>query len=291
MTIERPVRRTSPIRRIFAVIIAVVITPLALWALFVGGADVYRAATQHSGVNGIGLLFAFAGIALLLIVVQTCRVSSLGLGIVSLVLTVSGVVVLVWPAGETGTVRFFRGLSPELASGAEQWMSAGLVVALGLVLWGAAVAARIARRATEVSSASALRGVLSIVFAAIGGVLGLGLLWGGGALVDGATQTAVDTGAIGVVSAVIGALVLAGVALTAVISSAGIFVIGALIFVVGALAFVFEGIGRAMSDAAGFIGPRVADGAYTSYELGFVAMLGAVLLATAIVVRRNRLAR
>ncbi len=122
-------------------------------------------------------------------------------------------------------------------------------------------------------------------------MLGLGLLWGGGALVDGATQTAVDTGAIGVVSAVIGALVLAGVALTAVISSAGIFVIGALVFVVGALAFVFEGIGRAMSDAAGFIGPRVADGAYTSYELGFVAMLGAVLLATAIVVRRNRLAR
>ncbi|MET4780770.1 hypothetical protein [Glaciihabitans sp. UYNi722] len=290
LTTTRPVRRTSAVGRVIGLVVAVIFTPVGLWALLVGGADVYRTATRNGGLDGIGILLAIVGMALLLAVVQTSRLSSLGLGILSGVITLAGLVAIVWPFGAGEAVRFLGGLSPDLAYGAGRWMSFGLAVALGLVLWGTAVAARIARRSTEVSSASALRGVLSIVFAVVGAASGLGLLWGGGSLVDRAAQTH-GTSALGVVFVILGGLLLEGAALTAVISSAGIFVVGALLFIVGMLALVFEGIARVLGDVVGFIGVRTADAAYIAYEFGFVAALGAVLLATAIVVRRNRRSR
>jgi hypothetical protein len=257
------------LRAIIGIVTAVVLTPVGLAVIWFGDGELR--------LNRIaGILLTLVGIALLLMVIQTGHISSIGLIVVGVGITIVGLVGLLVTDFAVSVESLLRGFSPQIAKPAGQWFAFGLVFAVGLVLLGIAVATWFAHRPTDVSSSPALRGVLSVVLAVVGVVAGFGFI------------TRVDVSFV-----MLGAAVLGAVAVTGMVSSAGLYVSGALVLVVGIIAFIFDSFAQAIarSDAVGGNGMEV--GAITALELGFVVALGAMLLASAVVVRavRGRAAR
>jgi hypothetical protein len=110
------------------------------------------------------------------------------------------------------------------------------VLAVGFVMLGIAISTWFAHRPTDVSSSPALRGFFGIVLAVVGVIAGLAFI----------TRTDVTF-------VILGAAILGAVAVTGMVSSAGLYVSGALVLVIGVIAFIFNGfaLSIAQSDAVG----------------------------------------
>jgi hypothetical protein len=253
------------LRAIIGIVTAVVLTPVGLAVIWFGDGELR--------LNRIaGILLALVGIALLLMVVQTGHFSSLGLIVAGVGVSVLGLIGLLVPPLVLAIDRsLLRGISPRMLLSASQWFGSGLLLAVGLVLLGIAVTTWFAHRPTDVSSSPSLRGFFGVVLALVGVIAGLAFL----------TRTDVSL-------VVLGALILGAVAVTGMVSSVGLYVTGALVLVVGILSFIFDGIAVSIagSDVVGGNGMEV--GAKFSLELGFVVALGAMLLASAVVVHAVR---
>lgn len=268
-------KRVSVPRHIIALLTAIVLTPVGVWALWYGAGLAYGNST-HGSVSVAGMLIAIAGIAVLLIVVQTGHVSSLGLTVVALVVGVFGLVTFLLPGTADDVILRLRDLNPELVVGGGLWMTRGAVLALGFLLGAAALSSSLARRPTDVSSSPFIRNLLSIVLALAAAAVGLGLIATGEPLRGTA-----------------GALLIGVVVLTTSISSAGAFVTGAVLFVGGLIGFWSPDAARALSTPfAWFLGDGRSQ-LPALYLVGFVTAAGAIALASALVVQavRSRSAR
>lgn len=251
-------------RAVIGVVTAVVLSPVGLIVLWFGDGELPE--------NKIaGVLLTLVGIAVLLMVVQTGHVSSIGLIVAGVGLSVIGLIGLLVPAVARSIESLLRGFSPQIAKPTGEWFAFGLVLAIGLVFLGIAVATWFSHRPTDVSSSPALRGFLSVVLAVVGVVAGLGFI----------TRTDVSF-------VILGAAVLGAVAVTGMISSAGLYIGGALALVIGLVAFIIRSVALSIADSDVVGGNGMAVGARSALELGFVATLGAMLLASAVVVRAVR---
>jgi hypothetical protein len=248
-------------RPILGVITAIVLVPLGFGFIWFGNGELTLDRTA-------GILLTVVGIALLLIVVQTGHVSSFGLIVAGLAVTVFGAAALLSPPVASSAVAFFRSLSPQLAKSSEQWIVFAFVFAIGFVLLGAAVATWFAHRPTERSSSPTLRGGISVVLALAGTLLGFGFI------------TRTDQNIV-----MLGALILGITVVSAMISSVGLFVSGALALVVGILSFIFHSLDVAIAHSAAVGGNGMGVGADAALHLGFMAAVGAIFLATAVVTR------
>ena len=269
------VPRHSVVRSIVALLTAVILTPVGVWAIWYGSCLAYSHST-HGTVSPAGILVALAGIAVLLSVVQTGHVSSLGLTVVAIVVGVFGLVTFLSSstAGDVGT--WLRGISPDVATGAALWMKSGGMLALGFLLGAVAVSSSLARRPTDVSSSPFIRNLLSILAALAAAGAALGFL---------------DTGQP--LRVITGALLVGVVVLTASISAAGAYVVGAILLVCGLLGFWLPDVADALSTPfSWFVGGGRSE-LPELFLLGFVAAAGAMTLASAVVVQavRNRSAR
>ncbi len=251
-------------RAIVGVVTAVVLTPLGFWMLWFGDGEL-------SANRTAGVLLTVVGIALLLMVVQTGHVSSFGLIVAGVVVTVFGLVAFLTAAVERSAVAFFRSISSQSAASSGRWIAFAFVLALGIVLLGAAVATWFAHRPTDRSSSPGVRGFVSIVLALVGSVAGFGFI------------TRADPQVV-----MLGALILGATAVTGMISSGGLFVSGAVVFVVGILGFVIQSFGAAIATSPIVGGNGMEAGARAALDLGFVAAVGAIFLATGVVARSAR---
>ncbi len=252
------------LRAIIGIVTAVVLTPVGLAVIWFGDGELR--------LNRIaGILLTLVGIVLLLMVVQAGHVSSIGLIVAGIGVTIVGLAGLLVPDFAVSVESLLRGFSPQIVKPAGQWFAFGFVLAVGLVLLGIAIATWFAHRPTDVSSSPALRGVLSVVLAVVGVVTGFGFI------------TRVDVSFV-----VLGAAVLGAVAVTGMVSSAGLYVSGALVLLVGIIAFIFDSFALAIARSAAVGGNGMEAGAQSALELGFIVALGALLLASAVVVRAVR---
>lgn len=257
-------RRVSIARMVLGLVTAVVLTPLGFAALWYGTAE-----TPSN--RAVGILLVIVGIALLLTVVQTGHASSLGLAVAGAAVSVFGFVGLAAPPFAASFKGLMGQFSPRLATGSERWISFGLVLAIGLVLVGIAIGSWTTRNPTERSNAPALRSFVAIVLGIVGIVVGFGFI----------TRATVPF-------VVLGGIVLGLVALTALVSSAGLFISGLVTFVVGILGLILEPFALAIARSQPVGGNGMLAGARTALELGFVAAIGALYLAAAVVARSTR---
>ncbi|MCU1413896.1 MAG: hypothetical protein JWN80_1236 [Microbacteriaceae bacterium] len=254
----------TALRAIIGIVTSVVLTPVGLAVIWFGDGELR--------LNRIaGILLTLVGVFLLLMVVQTGHVSSIGLIVASLGVTVIGLLGLLIPDVAHSVESLLRGFSPQIVKPAGEWFAFGFVLAVGFVLLGIAISTWFAHRPTDVSSSPALRGVLSIVLAIVGVVVGLGFL----------TRTDVSF-------VVLGAAVLGVVAITGMVSSAGLYVTGALVLVIGMISFIFDSIALAIAHSDVVGGNGMEAGSQSSLEVGFVVALGALLLGSGVVVRAVR---
>jgi hypothetical protein len=269
-------QRVSVPRHIIALLTAIVLTPVGIGLVWYGSGLAYGQ-SSHGGSSIVGVLVAIAGIAVLLTVVQTGHVSSLGLTVVALAVGIFGLVTVL-SSGTAGDVStWLRGFSPDLVRGAALWMNRGGVLTLGCLLGAVAISSSLARRPTDVSSSPFIRNLLSILLALAAAVAGLGFF------------------AIPAPSRVIiGAILIGVVVLTTSISAAGAYVAGVILLLGGLLGFWLPDVASALSAPftvfGGGGGPTALP---TVFEMGLVAAAGAITLASALVVQsvRSRSAR
>ena len=257
-------RRVSVARKVVGLVTAIVFTPVGFAALWYGTAEL-------SANRAAGILIVIVGIAVLLIVVQTGHASSLGLAVAGAAASIFGFAGLIMPQLAQSSTSFFGGFASQLETGAKTWLSFGLVLAIGLVLLGIAIGSWTARNPTERSNAPALRSFISIVLGLAGMVAGFGFV----------TRSTMQF-------VLLGAIVLGLVALTALVSSAGLFVVGFISFVIGILGLVFQPFALAIARSQPVGGNGMLAGAQTALEVGFVAAIGAIYLAAGVVARAAR---
>ena len=268
-------QRVSVPWHIIALLTAIVLTPVGVWLLCYGAGLAYSYST-HGKVSIVGILVAIAGIAVLLTVVQTGHVSSIGLTVAALAVGIFGLVTFLLPGTSNDIIVWLRGISPQLVVGGGLWMTRAAVLALGCLLGAVAVSSSLARRPTDVSSSPFIRNLLSILLALAAAGAGLGFLATGEPL-RGAT----------------GAVLIGVVVLTTSISAAGAYVAGTLLFVGGLIGFWLPDAAVALSAPfSWFVGDGKGE-LPTLYLIGFVAAAGAITLASALVVQsvRSRSAR
>ncbi len=267
--------RVSVPRHIIALLTAIILTPLGVWALWYGAGLAYGHST-HGTLSVAGILVAVAGIAVLLTVVQTGHLSSLGLTVVSLAVGAFGLVTFLLPGSANDVILWLRGINPELVVGGGLWMTRGAMLALAFLLGAAALSSSLARRPTDVSSSPFIRNVLSILLALAAAAVGLGLMATGEPLRGTA-----------------GAFLIGVVVLTTSISSAGAFVTGAVLFVGGLIGFWLPDAARALSTPFDWFVGDPRSQLPGLYLVGFVVAAGAITLASALVVQavRSRSAR
>lgn len=248
-------------RAIVGLITAIVLVPLGFAFLWFGNGELSLNRTA-------GILLTLVGIAVLLIVVQTGHVSSFGLILTGIAVTVFGAAALLIQSVAQSAVALFRSLSPQLGKPSEQWIVFAFVLAMGVIFLGAAVTTWFAHHPTERSSSPALRSVISIVLALAGSLVGFGFI------------TRTDQQLV-----ILGAVILGVTLVSGMISSFGLFVSGAIIFVIGLLSFLFHGVDVAIAQSPAVGGNGMGVGADAALQLGFMATVGAVYLATAVVTR------
>lgn len=248
-------------RPILGVLTAIVGVPLGFGFIWFGNGELALDRTA-------GVLLTAVGIAVLLIVVQTGHVSSFGLILAGLAVTLFGAAALLVPSVSQSAVDLFRSVSPQMAKSSEQWIIFAFVLAVGFVFLGAAVTTWFAHRPTERSSSPTLRGAISVVLALAGTLVGFGFI------------TRTDQKVV-----ILGALILGATLVSGMISSVGLFVSGAIVFVVGILSFIFHALDVAISQSSAVGGNGMGVGADAALHLGFMAAIGAIYLATAVVTR------
>lgn len=248
-------------RPILSVITTIVCVPLGFGFIWFGNGELSLNRTA-------GILLAAVGIALLLIVVQTGHVSSLGLILAGLVATLFGVVALINSSVARSIVDLYTSVAPETGKSSEQWLAFSFVLAVGLVFLGAAVTTWFAHRPTERSASPLLRSVISVLLALAGALVGFGFI------------TRTDAKIV-----MVGALILGATLISGMISSVGLFVSGAIIFLVGTLSFIYHAVDVAIAHSSAVGGNGMAVGADAALQLGFMATVGAIYLATAVVTR------
>lgn len=248
-------------RPILGVVTAIVLVPLGFGLMWFGDGELSLNRTS-------GVLLIIVGIALLLMVIQTGHVSSFGLILAGVVVTIFGAAAFLTPGVEQSAVAFFRSISPQVAKSSGQWITFGFVLALGIVLLGAAVTTWFAHRPTERSTSPTIRGFISVILALAGSLAGFGFI------------TRTDPQLV-----MLGALILGATMVTGMVSSVGLFFSGAIVFIIGILALVFDPFALfiARSQVVGGNGMEV--GAQAALQLGFMAAVGAILLATGVVTR------
>lgn len=277
-------RRRLP-ARIIASVIAVVVAPIGLWLLLWAGASAFDTVNRTGAAPGFGTFaLGILGIALLIVVVQTAQVSSLGIAIVAIVLGIVSLVALVSSSAGLALERAITADAFPLSFGLGYWLFAGFLLAFAAMLGATALAVNRVRPATTSGR------VLSIVIAVVVTPVALGMLAAGGSSVVNAALGTGGTAIIGSVLLVLAALLLGGVVLTAIASSAGLFVVGVLYLLLGLAGFVVPGFGGTMAYGYLAFGDIVEFGAQTAYLFGFVALLGGIDLAVAVVTRRRRAA-
>jgi hypothetical protein len=279
-------RRPRLIPQIIASVIAVLVAPVGLWLLLWAGASAFDTVNRTGKAPGFGTLaLGVLGIALLIVVVQTAQVSSLGIAIVAVVFGLVSLVALVSSSAGLALERAATAGAFPLSFGLGFWLFAGFLLVFAALLGAAAIAI------PRVRPAGTRGRVLSIVIAVVVTPIAFGMLAAGGSSVVNAALGSGGTAVIGSLLVVVAALLLAGVVLTAIASSAGLFVGGVLYLVLGLAGFVVPGFGGTVAYGYLAFGDTVAFGAQTAYLFGFVALLGAIDLSVAVVSRRRRAAR
>lgn len=271
--------------RIVSALVALIVTGPAILLVMAGGARSYSETLQRLNTEPVpaAILLLSAGLVLVLIVSLTGLFSSLGPFVAGLIATGLGIAFLVNPA-LAGTVAVSLpalGVSP--MSMLVFWCQSGLLLAAGIVLLGAALGRSIAAR-TGGGAKGAAKAIVALVVSLIATPLGIVLIaFGSSGLLRSFGTAAESTTPVPSTLGLLlgGAVVLAGVAVTTGWSSVGAAVAGILTLLVGLLAVVPSAVVWIFTTAARPLGEDGASGLGSAVALGFVAVLGVVLIGAA----------
>lgn len=275
----------SAAARVVSAIVALLVTAPALLLVMAGGARSYSETLQRLNTEPVpaAILLLSAGLVLVLIVSLTGLFSSLGPFVAGFVATGLGIAFLAMPtlSGSLAATLPALGVSP--LSLLVFWCQSGLLLATGIVFLGAAVGRVIAAR-TDRTGGGGAKAVVSLIVGLVATPLGIVLVaFGSSGLLRSFGTAAESTNPVpstlGLLLA--GAVVLAGVALTSGWSSVGVSVAGVLSLILGLLAVVPSAVVWIFTTAQGPLGADGASGLGSAVALGFVAVLGIVLLGSA----------
>jgi hypothetical protein len=281
----------SAAARVSSALIGLIVTAPALLLVMVGGSRAYTEtlvkATSEIAIGAV--LAAAAGLVLLLVVVMSGLLSAAGPFVAGIITTGAAVGYLVAPDAMTNATRVIPGLGAESISMATLWCRSGLLLVVGVVLLASAFARVVAARSRATRGRGA-RGLVSIIVAVVAGAGGIALVVvGSSALLARATSfdAAAPVDAPSLLILLAGALVLGGVALTSAWSSAGTAIIGGLLLLFGLAGFlpaVVLWVFRVLTP----LSSEISGGASTLVAVGFVAVLGVVLIGAAASAARAR---
>jgi hypothetical protein len=271
--------------RVVSALVGLIVTAPALLLVMAGGARSYSETLQRLNTEPVAAatLLLSAGLVLVLIVSLTGLFSSLGPFIAGLIATGLGIAFLVNPmlAGTVAVRLPALGVSP--MSMLVFWCQSGLLLAIGIVLLGAALGRAIAARAGGPATGAA-KAIVSLVVSVVATPLGIVLIAYGSSGLLRSFGTAAESitpvpNTLGLLLG--GAVVLAGVAVTTGWNSVGASVTGILTLLVGLLAVVPSAVMWIFTTASGPLGDDGASGLGSALALGFVAVLGVVLAGAA----------
>ena len=271
--------------RIVSGLVGLIVTAPALLLVMAGGARSYSETLQRASLEpaAAAILLLSAGLVLVLIVTLSGLFSALGPFVAGAIATGLGVAFLVSPT-LVGTVS---GALPALGVGPLTllvfWCQSGLLLATGIVLLGSSLARLIAARTKRVRKGSGARALVSILVGVVVTPFGIGLVAvGSSGLLEAFSRASgsapAEPRSLIIVTA--GAVVLAGVALTTAWSSIGAAIAGVLVVVFGLLA-VFPAAALWIHRTASALNMQIAEGLSSAVAVGFVAVLGLVLLGAA----------
>jgi hypothetical protein len=280
----------SVVGRVVGSLIGLIVTVPALLLVIAGGGRAYQQLLQEARTDAdVGaILLVVGGLVLLIVVVLSGLLSAAGPLVGGIVATAAGVAFLLDPSLIASAARVLPGFGPTAAPTLGLWGQSGLLLAVGILLLASALARVIASRSGAARSRGA-RTVASIIVAVVATVAGLALL------VAGSSQLLLSAGSYGdrspgVASLLIllgACLVLGGVALTAAWSSAGSAIVGAILLLAG-LAGLLPAVSTGVFRAVAPLSSDAAAGASNIFALGFVAVLGVVLIGVAASASRAR---
>ena len=271
--------------RIVSALVALVITAPALLLVMAGGARSYTETFRQGTTAPVpaAILLLSAGLVLVLIVSLTGLFSSLGPFVAGLIATGLGIAFLAIPTLSSTIAGSLPAMGGSPLSLLVYWCQSGLLLATGIVFLGASLGRVIAAR-TDRGGRGGTKAVVSLLVGLIATPLGLvliafgssGLLRSFGTLAE---STVPVPNTLGLLLA--GAVVLAGVALTSGWSSVGVSVSGILTLILGLLAAVPSTVVWIYTTASGPLGDDGASGLGSAVALGFIAVVGLVLLGSA----------
>ncbi|WP_374945798.1 hypothetical protein [Agreia sp.] len=275
----------SVVGRIVSGLVGLIVTAPALLLVMAGGARSYSETLQRASLEpaAAAILLLSAGLVLVLIVTLSGLFSALGPFVAGAIATGLGVAFLVSPT-LVGTVS---GALPALGVSPLTllvfWCQSGLLLATGIVLLGSSLARLIAARTKRVRKGSGARALVSILVGVVVTPFGIGLVAvGSSGLLEAFSRASgsapAEPRSLIIVTA--GAVVLAGVALTTAWSSIGAAIAGVLVVVFGLLA-VFPAAVLWIHRTASALNMQIAEGLSSAVAVGFVAVLGLVLLGAA----------
>jgi hypothetical protein len=278
-------RGGSAAGRIVGALVGLLLTAPALLLVMAGGARSYSESLQRLNTQPVvaAILLLAAGLILVLVVALSGVFSSLGPLMAGLVATGLGVAFLANPmlAGTVAVRLPAMGGSP--MSLLVFWCQSGLLLATGIVFLGAALGRLIAARAGRGTGARA-KLVVSLIASLVATPVGVVLVgYGSSGLLrfygTAAESTTPVPSTLGLLLG--GAVVLAGVAVSTGWSSVGAVVAGILTLVVGLLAVLPPAVIWISSTTSGLLGEDGASGVTSAVALGFIAVLGVVILGSA----------
>jgi hypothetical protein len=284
-------RGGSVASRLISALVGLVVTAPALLLVMVGGTRAYsETLVQAKSEPAIGaVLLAVAGLVLLVVVVLSGLLSAAGPFVAGLVATGAAIGFLVAPGSMVSTTQALTGLGADSVTLVTLWCRSGLLLVVGVTLLASALARIIAARSRSTRGRGA-RTLVSIIVALVATAGGVALVVVGSAALLRTATTPDGDGALDVPSLLIllaGAVVLSGVVLTSAWSSAGTAIMGALLLLLGLAGFlpaVVLWVFRTLTP----LSSEVSGGASTVVAVGFVAVVGVVLIGAAASAARAR---
>ncbi len=278
-------RRVSVAARLLSAVVAVVFAPLGVAVLASAGDGMLRAVERAgSGIALDQFAWGVLGIVLLLFVVQTGHSSTLGLWIAGIGFTLLGLLPFAAPVAAIQLTQLVRGVSDRLVEGLQYWAFGGFLEVLGVLFIATAVVVGHAGRARRGARGRLVGRILSIVVALlVASAAGALLSAGSAGSIRATLQFARPLDVAAAMLVVFAAILYGGALLTGLGSTLGLFVVGALTFAGGIVGFLEPHLVLANGAASG----SSTDAAFLA-TFGVVALIGAVFMATAVVVRGNR---
>ncbi|CAD6002424.1 hypothetical protein [Agreia sp. COWG] len=273
--------------RVGACLVGLVLVLPALFLVMAGGARSYAETVQQGSTQPVpaATVLMAAGLVLVLIVCLSGLFSALGPFFAGVVATACGAAFVADPqlVATVSTHLPAVGATPLMLL--VFWCQSGLLLCIGIILLASSLGLVVASRAgaPRRSGRSGARSVVALVVAVVATPAGLALVALGSSGLLTAYGRASGTQAVDAQSLTLllaGAAALGGVALTTGWSSVGASVAGALALVLG-ITVVLPVVANGVVTASSRLSGELANGTASVIALGWVAVVGVVLMGAA----------